>query len=147
MIIIPDANFIISSLIRKGKSLELFEDNDILGRIKFVAPEDLSIEVKRNIPLIIGKSDLLESEIVELLDKIESQIEFVPKQVFKKFLKKAIEVSPPNDFPYVALSLFLKSKGKNPRILSNDKELLNSLSKVNVRGISIHDLLKELKLV
>lgn len=147
MIIIPDANFVISALIKNGKSLELFEWNDFNKEIKFVAPESLSIEVRNNISSIVNKSGLSLNEVIKLLEKIELQIEFIPISKFEKFLVQAIKNSPPNDFPYVALSLFLKSNGKDPIILSNDKELLNSLSKINVKGTSIHDLLFKLKLI
>ena len=147
MLVIPDANSIISALIKRGRTLELFEWNDFSKEIKFVAPENLSIEVRRNIPSIVKKTGLLESEIVELLDKIESQIEFIPAFKFEGFLTQAIKISPPNDFPYIALALLLKSEGKDPTILSNDKGLLNSLSITNVRGVSMHDLLFKLKLI
>ena len=147
MIIIPDANSIISALIKGGKALDLFEWNDFNRELKFIAPENLSIEIRRNISSIFKKSEILESEIIELLNKIESQIEFIPAYKFKRFLTQAVKISPPNDFPYIALALFLKSDGKNPVILSNDKELLKSLSKIGVRGLSMHDLLKELKLI
>mgnify|MGYP000061845757 CR=1 FL=1 len=56
MLIIPDANFLMSALIKRGKSLELFEWNEINKEIKFVAPEHLSIEVRKNINLIVEKS-------------------------------------------------------------------------------------------
>lgn len=147
MIIVPDANSIISALIKRGKALDLFEWNDFNREIKFVAPENLSIEVRQNMSSIVEKSDLLESEVVELLSKIESQIEFIPSSKFEEFLKLAIKFSPMDDFPYVALALFLKSEGKDPIILSNDKELLRSLSKLDIKGLSMHELLKKFKLV
>jgi|SRR3989344_1592793 len=147
MIIIPDANSIISALVKKGKALELFEWNDLSKEIKFLAPENLSIEIRRNISLIVEKTGLLESEITVLLNKIEAQIEFIPTSKFKKFLAEAIKISPPNDFPYVALARFLQSDGKNPTILSNDKELLKSLSSRAIEGISLHELLFKLKLI
>jgi len=147
MIIIPDANSVISALIKKGRALDLFEWNDFNKEIKFVAPENLSLEIRRNISSILKKSALSELEITELLDKIESGIEFIPASKFEKFLPQALKVSPPNDFPYIALALFLKTEGKEPTILSNDKDLLKSLSKVNVKGISLHKLLSELSLL
>lgn len=147
MIIIPDANSIISALIKKGKSFDLFEWNDFKKEILFVAPENLSLEIRQNISSISKKSDLSKQEIVKLLNKIELQIEFVPAFKFKKFISDAIKISPPNDFPYIALGLFLKSEGKNPRILSNDKALLISLSKIDIEGVPLHKLLFELGLV
>ena|SRR3989338_10865814 len=107
MIHIPDANFIISALIKRGKVLELFEWNDIKKELTFVAPEYLSSQIKQNFPMIKAKSKLSESELIELLNKIELQIDFVPLSKFKSFIPKALEISPPDDFPYVALALFL----------------------------------------
>ena len=147
MLVIPDANSIISALIKKGKALELFEWNDFSKEIKFVAPENLSIEVRNNLSLIVKKTGVSETELVELLNKIESQIEFIPASKFEKFLPSAIKISPPNDFPYIALALSLQSKGKLPIILSNDKDLLKSLSDLPIRGVSIHSLLLQLKLI
>jgi len=147
MIHIPDANFIISALIKRGKVLELFEWNDIKKELTFVAPEYLSSQIKQNFPMIKAKSKLSESELIELLNKIELQIDFVPLSKFKSFIPKALEISPPDDFPYVALALFLESEGHSVRVLSNDKPLLKSLSKIEIKGITMHDLLRELKLV
>ena len=146
MIVIPDANSIISALIKRGKALELFEWNDFNKEIKFVAPENLSIEIRNNMPLIFKKSELFESDIFWMLNKIESQIEFIPTSKFEVFIKQAVKVSPPNDFPYIALALFLKSEGKTPIVLSNDKKLLEILSEMQIEGLSMHDLLRELKL-
>jgi predicted nucleic acid-binding protein len=147
MIVIPDANVIISALIKRGETSELFRWNDLTEKIRFAAPESLSLEVRRNILSIEEKTGLSESDIIKLLEKIESQIEFVPLSTFEAFIKPAMKVSPPNDFPYIALALFLKSKGNQPIVLSNDKDLLKALSKVNVESISIHELLFKLKLV
>jgi len=59
MIIIPDANSIMSALIKKGKALDLFEWNDFNKEIKFIAPENLSIEIRRNISLILKNLNFL----------------------------------------------------------------------------------------
>ena len=69
MIIVPDANSLISALIKRGKALDLFEWNDFNREIKFIAPETLSLEVKRNLQLITKKSGLTKSEILELLSR------------------------------------------------------------------------------
>ena len=147
MILIPDANSIISALIKRGKAFELFEWNDLRKEIRFVAPEYLSSEIRENISSLINRSKLSEDEILEALNKIESQIEFVPFSKFKQFIPRALEISPPNDFPYIALALYLKKEGSEARILSNDKQLLESLSKVGIDGLALHELLKEIKLV
>jgi len=56
MIVIPDSNALISALVKKGKSLELFEWNDFRKEIRFIAPEYLSSEIERNITGIKLKS-------------------------------------------------------------------------------------------
>ena len=147
MIIIPDSNALISALVKKGKILELFEWNDFRKEIIFMAPEYLSSEIGRNIAKIKLKSKLSEIELNSILNKIKSQIEFVPFKKFELFVPRAMKISPPNDFPYVALALFLKSLGQNARILSNDKLLLESLLMTDIGGVTMHDLLKEIKLV
>jgi predicted nucleic acid-binding protein len=147
MLIIPDANAILSALIKKGKAFDLFEWNDFREELKFIAPENLSSEIKRNLPEIKSRSKLSKSEFEDVFNKIESQIEFIPMSKFSDFISEAMKLSPPNDFPYVALSLFLKSKRQDPIILSNDKELLGSLSKHDIKGLPIHELLRKLSLV
>ena len=139
MIVIPDSNALISALVKKGKSLELFEWNDFRKEIRFIAPEYLSSEIERNITGIKLKSKLSEIELNSVLNKIKLQIEFVPLKKFESFIQKAIEISPPNDFPYIALAMFLKSSGQNARILSNDKRLLESLSMTDIIGVTMHE--------
>ena len=147
MIIIPDANFVISAIVKRGKAFELFEWNDFLKEIRFIAPEHLSTEIRRNLPEIVEKTKLSESEILEVLDKIESQIEFVPFSKLKRTISRAFRINSSDDFIYVALALLFKFDEVDARVLSNDKDLLESLSKIGAKGISIHELLRELKLV
>lgn len=123
MLIVPDANAIISALIKRGKALELFEWNDFNRELTFAAPENLSSEIRRNLPEIINKSRFSESEFLEILNKIESQIEFIPLSKFKSFIPSALKISPPNDFPYIALALFFKSRDLSAKVLSNDNKI------------------------
>jgi predicted nucleic acid-binding protein len=147
MIIIPDANFVISALIKRGKAFELFEWNDFIKEIRFIAPEHLSTEVRRNLSFIVEKSKLSDSEISELLDKFESQIEFVPFTKFRRFVSRAFRITSSDDFVYIALALVLKFEGNDFRVLTNDKILLDWLEKAGVKGIAIHELLRELGFV
>ena len=147
MILIPDSNVLISALIKKGKTFELFEWNDLTGMLNFIAPEHLSSEIMNNSSNIEKRSKLSKLEFKEILDKIELQIEFVPLSKFRSFIQQALKVSPPNDFPYIALALFLKSQGQKARVLSNDKDLLRALSKLKIGYLPIHELLRELKLI
>mgnify|MGYP005671455459 CR=1 FL=1 len=121
--------------------------NSLYKRLELVAPEHLILEIESNLPEIKQRSKLSEHELKEILDLIEEQIDFIPESKFSEFLSKAYEVSPPNDFPYIALAMFFKSSGYDVRILSNDKDLLDALKKIGLKGITIHDLLRELKLV
>lgn len=147
MILIPDSNVLISALIKRGKTFELFEWNDLTGMMNFIAPEHLSSEIMRNSSDIEKRSKLSKLEFKKILDKIELQIEFVPLSKFRSFIPQALKVSPPNDFPYIALALFFKAQGQDVRVLSNDKDLLGALSKLKIGHLSIHELLRELKLV
>ena len=147
MIIIPDANFIISALVKRGKAFEIFEWNDFIKEIRFIAPEHLSTEVRRNMPFIAEKTKLSESEILEVLDKIESQIEFVPFSKLKRFVSRAFRITSSDDFMYVALALLLKFELGESRVLTNDKNLLEWLVNAGVKGVTMHELLHELKLV
>lgn len=48
-------------------------------------------------------------------------------------MEEAKKISPPDDFPYVALALKVKSLGLNVAIWSNDKELKEALkNKIDV---------------
>ena len=145
--LIPDANAVLSALVSKGKTFELFAWNSLYKRLELVAPEHLILEIESNLPEIKQRSKLSEHELKEILDLIEEQIDFIPESKFSEFLSKAYEVSPPNDFPYIALAMFFKSSGYDVRILSNDKDLLDALKKIGLKGITMHDLLRELKLV
>ena len=113
------------------------------GPIAAVQDGDI-IEI--DIPAKKVELKISEHELKEILDLIEEQIDFIPESKFSEFLSKAYEVSPPNDFPYIALAMFFKSSGYDVRILSNDKDLLDALKKIGLKGITMHDLLRELKL-
>ncbi len=145
--LIVDANVVLSSLVSKGKTLDLFAWNSLNKKLEFVAPEHLIAEIESNLPEIKRRSKLSEEEFLEVLFLIKEQIKFIPESKFSKFLPKALEISPPNDFPYIALDIFFKSSGYEVRILSNDKDLLEALKKTEIKGITIHGLLKELRFI
>lgn len=147
MVLIVDANPVLSALIAKGKAFDLFAWNNLKKKLKLTAPEHLAAEICNNLPEIQQRSKLSKEEFDDVLAMIESQIDFIPESKFIKFLPKALETSPPNDFPYVALSMYFKSVGYKVRVLSNDKDLLKSLSGIGIEGITIHKLLNELGLV
>ena len=64
---------------------------------------------------------------------------------FSEFLEKAKEISPEEDFPYVALALKLKSLGLDVRIWSNDKELKKALEG-RIEVLSTKEILEKLRI-
>lgn len=145
--LIVDANVVLSALVSKGKTFDLFAWNILEKRLEFVAPEHLISEIRSNLSEIRERSRLSDEEFKEILALIEEQIDFIPESKFFRFLSKALEVSPTNDFPYIALAMFFKSSGYEVRVLSNDKDLLRTLKKIGFKGITIHELLRELRFV
>ncbi len=145
--LIVDANVVLSALVSKGKTFGLFAWNSLNKRLEFAAPEHFISEIESNLPEIKERSKLSEEEFEDILVLIEEQIDFIPESKFSGFLPKALEISPPNDFPYIALAMFLESSGYEVRILSNDKDLLEASKKAGFKGITIHELLKELGFV
>lgn len=142
-----DANVVFAALIASGKTFELFVWNELNNRLEFVAPEYLSIEIRSNQEEVLVKSGLSKAEFEEVLRMIELQIDFIPADEFTDFLPKAKEISPTNDFPYVALSLYFKSRGYEVGIWSNDKGLKEAAEKQGITVFPSHLLLKRLGLV
>ncbi len=127
MFLVIDANVVFSALIREGATLRLFEFNSVFKIFELVAPEFIWDEIERHKEEIVGKSKLSERELERVLEFIRSEVRIVPEEYFSEFLKEAKEISPEEDFPYVALALKLKSLGLGAKIWSNDKELKKAL--------------------
>jgi len=127
MLLVVDANIVFSALIREGITLKLFEFNSIFEIFELVAPEFIWDEIGRHKEEIIRKSKLSERELETVLEFIRSEVRIVPEEYFSEFLKEAKEISPAEDFPYVALALKLKSLGLEAKIWSNDKKLKKAL--------------------
>ena len=117
------------------------------NRLEFVAPEYLSTEIRNNLEEVLRKSKLSKAEFEEVLTMVELQIDFIPADGFMEFLSKAKEISPANDFPYVALSMHFKSRGYEVGIWSNDKGLKEAMEKHGIEVFPTHLLLKRLGLV
>jgi predicted nucleic acid-binding protein len=147
MLLIVDANVVFATLIVKGKTFELFVWNELNNRIEFVAPEYLSLEIENNLEEVLRKSELSKAEFEEVKTMVELQIDFIPADEFREFLPKAKDISPVNDFPYVALSMHFKSRGYEVGIWSNDKGLRKAMEKQGIEVFSTHLLLKRLGLV
>jgi len=117
------------------------------NRLEFVAPEYLSMEIENNLEEVLRKSKLSKAEFEEVLTMVELQIDFIPADGFMEFLSKAKEISPANDFPYVALSMHFKSRGYEVGIWSNDTGLKKAMEKHGIEVFPTHLLLKRLGLV
>jgi len=69
----------------------------------------------------------------------------MPEEYFSEFLEEAKEISPPDDFPYVALALKLKSLGLETKIWSNDKKLKKALEG-RIEVLSTKEILERLRI-
>jgi len=137
MILVIDANVIFSALIRKSLTLKLLEFNKIFKIFELVAPEYLIEEIKEHEEEIINKSELRKEDLEKVMNFIFSGIRIIPEESFSEFLEEAKKISTPNDFPYVALALKLKSLGLEIKIWSNDKKLKKALEgKIDVVSTS-----------
>ena len=124
MFLVVDVNVILSSLLGKGNSLDIFAINSVFKKFEFVAPEFLLIELEKNTKEIFERSRLLESDFNKLKEFIKMQIRLIPESEFASEIEKAKELlgKDTKDFPYVALALKL-----NVPIFSGDKILKNCI--------------------
>ena len=138
MRIVVDVNVIISSLLSKGDSFNIFAANSIFNKFEFVAPEFLMIELEKHKKEILTRSKLSEEKFEEILAFITEQISIIPSSQFDDSLPKANELLKDHlkDIQYVALSLKLNCsilsgdktlKKLCPEIVLNPKELLNQM--------------------
>ncbi len=137
--LVVDANVLFAGLIKRGKTAELL----VSPRLKLFAPEFLLEELEDNVGLFSRKTRLTIVEFDAFLGVLMRRIEFVSGE---EFLEEAKEISPPDDFPYVASALYLKSMGYEVRIWSNDKELKDKLEG-RIIVIPTLGLLKELGII
>ncbi|MCJ7816221.1 MAG: PIN domain-containing protein [Candidatus Aenigmarchaeota archaeon] len=137
MLLIVDANIILSAVVTNGKAKQIFEKNKIFGMLDLYAPEYLSEQIEENALEIMKKSRLTFEEFRLSLMFVASQIKFVESEMFAEFLAEAEKISPPRDFQYVALSMYFKSRDTDASIWSNDKEL----AKVSgIKALTTHEL-------
>jgi len=116
MELIIDVNILMSALVTtNGFTYDLIFREDL----KLFAPEYLLEEFEEHKDEIIEKSGLTEEELDLFLSLISTRINFIEKQEFEQFIKKAEEVTPDlDDAEYFALALKL-----NCPIWTNDKKL------------------------
>ena len=131
-----DANVLISALIKGEFTLQLIYFLKNSG-YKLVSPEAVLEEIKENKEKILKCSGFSWEEIEFILKVLGLAIEFIPKEKFKEYLKKAKKIcSDKDDSPYVALSLSL---GKAP-IWSNDRKLKEDCKEVRIRVLSTEEI-------
>ena len=120
MYLVVDPNVIISALITKGNSSEVFSLNFILEKFVLIAPNFLIIELGNHTEKIMKKTRLSQDAIKETLELVLSQITFISEEEFKDKRDEAKRILQKHekDSPYLALALAF-----NCKIFSGDKTL------------------------
>jgi len=138
MKIVVDVNVILSSLLTKGNSSEVFKLNFIFNKFDFIAPEFLLAELKKHKEEFFKRSKLSKEEFEESLEFVLEQITFVPKSEFENFLPKTKKLLSEHlkDIQYLALALKL-----NCPIFSGDKVLKKLLSKISIETLPPKEML------
>jgi len=115
MILVIDANILISALIKNSVTAELIFKQDLkLFTSEFIIEEFLKYE-----DLILKKTSRTKEEFVEFMHILKEIITVIPKEEYSGFIKEAEVICPDeNDVDYFALALKLKCG-----VWSNDKKL------------------------
>ncbi len=120
--IVVDANIFFSALLKKENP---YISTLINANCKFFAPKFVFIELFKHKEKILKYSSLTEEELLEILEIVLEQVEFISlKEIDKKSLQQAYKLAAIDllDAPFVALSLFLEAK-----LWTGDKELCRFL--------------------
>ncbi|MEK6892704.1 MAG: PIN domain-containing protein [Nanoarchaeota archaeon] len=134
MRIIIDANIIISSFIKQGKSAELL----INPALELYAPEFIMEEIIKYKDEILSKTHRTLESFSLILSEMLSLLKIVKKEDIEKYMAEASTISPDEkDAPYFSLALKL-----NCPILSNDKKLKEQ---EKVKVYSVDEILKLLE--
>ena len=107
MILIVDANVVISALIRDGKSRELL----IYSPFTFYSPDSLLESIEKYKDEFVKKSGLTQKEFEVVLNFILKRIIIVKKEEYESQLMRANEIMghiDVEDVAYVALALFIE---------------------------------------
>jgi predicted nucleic acid-binding protein len=94
MLVVVDANRLISALLSKGTVFDVFLSNRSLNKIEFIAPEYLFTEVGRNLGEIVRRSKLSSNEFSEVFQTMKEQIELIPFEEFNTFANDALQAAP-----------------------------------------------------
>ena len=115
MLLLVDANILISMLISRGLKQKLFFSKDIESK----SPDRILFEIGKHWKELADKSGLSEKDLELEFTAIRLQLTTFSLNNFSNLLKKGTETSPdPDDSEYFALALKL-----NCPIWSEDKEL------------------------
>jgi|SRR3989338_4508157 len=135
MLLVVDANILISILIAKGSKHKLFFSEKIASN----SPDRLLFEIGKHWKELSGKSGLSEKDLEMELAAIRMQLNTSSLNALSEWIKEGAAISPdPDDAEYFALALKL-----NCPIWSEEKRLKKQ-SKVKVYNTV--ELLKELGL-
>lgn len=137
--LVVDVNVVISALMHKGDSLEVFLQNLNKEKFNLFAPYFLLIELSKYTEKIMKKTKLLQDEVLELASFITNQIVLVSENEFGDRIADAQEMLKDHykDAPYLALALAYNCdlfsgdkvlKNLCPIIIKNPKEILQELN-------------------
>ncbi len=135
MNIVTDANVLISSLIKEGKSIEIL----LNPLFSFYSPEFANEEFLEHGEEIIEKTHRSGEDFIEIFSQLKEIINFVKVDFYKENLKEAANIcSDKDDLDYFALALKL-----NCQIWSNDKRMKEQQ---RIRIYSTKDMAEEFNL-
>ena len=109
MILVIDANAVISALLKDSKARQII----VSDKFNLIAPEFLGEELYKHRKYIIEKARISDNEIRLLITLLLRHIRIIPKDEYKAKLSKAEEImeNDVKDAPYVACYLALKCDG------------------------------------
>jgi predicted nucleic acid-binding protein len=109
MKLVVDSNVIVSALITKGVAFEVFKANSLLLKYNFCAPDYMLFEAMNHKDEMLSDAQISEKSFTDTLDFLISEMSIIPKEEFKEYMPKALEIlsSHEKDAPYLALSLKL----------------------------------------
>ena len=134
MLVVIDANVVISVFIKPGMPISLLFKEDL----NIFAPELLLREVEENKEIIYEKSELTREEITKALNIIKQRITFIPEREFTYQRESAEKICPDKkDLSYFALALHI-----NCPIWTNDKKLKQQ---PHIKVYATHELIELLR--
>ncbi|PIN90144.1 hypothetical protein COU57_04430 [Candidatus Pacearchaeota archaeon CG10_big_fil_rev_8_21_14_0_10_32_14] len=136
MFIVVDVNVVLSSLLTKGDSFNVFALNSITNKFTFIAPEFLIIGLESHKKEIEARTKMPSKEFKDNINFVLDQINLISDSEFKDKIEEAnkILVNHNKDSPYLAMALKFKCqifsgdkefKKRCPAMVLNPKEMLD----------------------